>query len=518
MKQSFWNQVRFWCIAAALVAVVGLVGAGSGAIGQKATHTISLTQADNNAQHGAGYAKTLSAAFREASGKVLPAVVMITVTPEVAQMEREDEQAIPRGFDDFPFGDLFNHHPDLRRFFQQVPQGRSRPFGVRGMGSGVIVHESGIILTNNHVVAGGGKITVRLHDGREFAASEIKRDSKTDLAIVRISGAEPFPSARLGDSDQVEVGDWVLALGQPFGLEGTVTAGIISAKGRGLGIADRESFLQTDASINPGNSGGPLVNLDGEVIGINTAISSSTGANQGVGFAVPANLAKWVAEQLIQNDTVRRGYLGVMIQPVTQQLADQFGVRVNEGVVVSEVLPKSPAASAGLKPGDVIISFNGKPVSRPNQLQGYVEQAEIDGRHTMVIKRDGKQMTLDVVTREQPTKMELGRKGPSSSSRANSSSRFDRLGLEVDTLTPEVAEQLEVTGDQGVVITQVEPNSLADRAGLFVGMVISEVNRKPVRSVEDFERALENNKLAKGILLLVRTAEGSRYIVLNLEG
>lgn len=519
MRQSSWKQVRSWWIGVPLVAVLGLVGAGSVAIGQKAVPPNSLTNATKNAQHGAGYAKTLSAAFREASGQVLPAVVMITVTPEVAQGEQEnDEMTMPKGFEDLPFGDLFNSQPELRRFFQEMPKGRSRGFGARGMGSGVIIDESGTILTNNHVVAGGGRITVRLHDGREFEASEVKTDPKTDLAIVRIDGGQSLPAARLGDSDQVEVGDWVLALGQPFGLEGTVTAGIISAKGRGLGIADRESFLQTDASINPGNSGGPLVNLDGEVIGINTAISSNTGANQGVGFAVPVNLAKWVAEQLIQSGTVRRAYLGVMIQPVTQQLADQFGVKVKEGVVVSEVLPKSPAANAGLKPGDVILSFNGKPVSSPNQLQGYVEQAKIDGQQALVIKRDGKQMTLEVVTREQPSKMELAQRGASHPGRQSSSSRFDKLGLEVETLTPEVAEHLEVKGDQGVVITQVEPDSLADMAGLSQGMVITEVNRRAVKSTEDFQKVLDDKALTKGVLLLVRTAQGSRYVVLKTNG
>jgi len=372
------------------------------------------------------------------------------------------------------------------------------------MGSGVVIDESGTILTNNHVVAGGGKITVRLHDGREFEAAEVKPDPKTDLAIVRLQGAKSLTAARLGDSDQAEVGDWVLALGQPFGLEGTVTAGIISAKGRGLGIADRESFLQTDASINPGNSGGPLVNLDGEVIGINTAISSNTGANQGVGFAVPVNLAKWVVEQLNQDGTVHRAYLGVLIQPVTQQLADQFGVKVNEGVVVTEVLPDSPAAQAGLKQGDVILSFNGKPVTSPNQLQGYVEQAKIGGQQSLVIKREGQEKSLAVVTREQPAKGDLARKGSLRSGTSGSSSSVAKLGLEVETLKPEVAEQLELKAEQGVVITRVKPGSLADQAGIAQGMVITEVNRKPVKSAEEFQKILDEKALAKGVLLLLR--------------
>ena len=244
----------------------------------------------------------------------------------------------------------------------------------------MIVDPSGIILTNNHVVAGGGQVMVRLHDGREFKAVDIKTDPKSDLAILRIEGAGTLPAARLGDSNKVEVGDWVLALGEPFGLEGTVTAGIVSAKGRGLGITDREDFLQTDAAINPGNSGGPLVNLDGEVIGINTAISTNNGGYQGVGFAIPIDLAKWVGGQLEQSGRVHRAYLGVMIQPVTQPLAEQFKVKVNTGVLIAEVQPDSPAAKAGLKAGDVVLQFAGRPVSNPRRVAG-VCRAVQDRRH-----------------------------------------------------------------------------------------------------------------------------------------
>ena len=239
------------------------------------------------------------------------------------------------------------------------------PFGrPSGIGSGVIIDPSGIILTNNHVVDGAGKIMVRLHDGREFEATDVKRDPKTDLAILRIKGAGKLTAVKLGNSDDAQVGDWVLALGDPFGLEGTVTAGIISAKGRPLG-ATRANFIQTDAAINPGNSGGPLVNLDGEVVGINTAISSNNGGNQGVGFAISSNLAKWVSQQLIANGTVKRAYLGVAIQPVDPDLAKQFGVETMQGVVVADVQPDTPAAAAGVKPGDVIVEFAGKAGHQP---------------------------------------------------------------------------------------------------------------------------------------------------------
>ena len=227
------------------------------------------------------------------------------------------------------FGEQFRGMPDLRQFFKDSP--RMPKHGQSGMGSGLVIDASGVILTNSHVVADGRKITVRLHDGREFKASKVVTDPKADLAVLQIEGAGHLTAAKLGDSDSVEVGDWVLALGNPFGLEGTVTAGIVSAKGRGVGINERENFIQTDAAINPGNSGGPLVNIDGEVIGINTAISSNSGGNEGIGFAIPINLAKWVAQQLSDGGTVHRARLGVMVQPLTYELAQQFGLQSAAG-------------------------------------------------------------------------------------------------------------------------------------------------------------------------------------------
>ena len=316
--------------------------------------------------------REMSIAFHAAAEQVLPTVVTITSQPTVAKVSRNAkpneegddsaEEQMPFNFNGTPFGDMFKD-PQMRKFFQfhGTP---NMPHGVSSSGSGVIVDPSGIILTNNHVVAGGGDITVRLADGAEFKAKQIKTDPKSDLAIVRINAGGSLPYAKLGRSSDVEVGDWVLALGQPFGLEGTVTAGIVSAKERGLGIADREDFIQTDAAINPGNSGGPLVNLDGEVIGINTAISTNSGGYEGVGFAIPIDLAKWVGGQLGQNGTVHRAYLGVMIQPVTQDVASQLKLKVRHGVLVREVRNNTPAAKAGVQPGDVILQFAGKAVEQ----------------------------------------------------------------------------------------------------------------------------------------------------------
>jgi serine protease Do len=500
-----------------LLGLVGWVAAASRPTG-------NVTE--RNSEEGTNFASNLSQAFRNTADEVLPSVVTIQNTPNTTEQasdrgsesEGELEDTPFNPFPGTPFGDMFRD-PQLRRFFKELP---SMPkfdmprHGIQGLGSGVIIDKSGIILTNNHVVDGGGKVTVRLHDGREFEAVEVKKDPKTDLAVVRIEGAGSLTPARLGDSDTTKIGDWVLALGQPFGLEGTVTAGIVSAKGRGLGIAAREDFIQTDAAINPGNSGGPLVNLEGDVIGINTAISSRTGGYQGVGFAIPINLAKWVGQQLAESGTVHRAYLGVMIQPVSQELAEQFGVKVREGVVVSEVLTGSPASKAGLKPGDVIVEFDGKAVSTPMELQGLVERAEVGSRQPLVVVRDGKRVTLEFVAREQPADYGLA-KADSQRFGDAESSRFDKLGIEVETLTAEVADQLGIDADQGVVVTHVRSGSPSDLAGLNTGMVITQANRKPIKTVEDFRKALDEQPLEKGVLLLVQTSEGSRFVVIRAD-
>jgi serine protease Do len=391
------------------------------------------------------YGKSLSKTFHAAAEKVMPSVVMITNTPPAASKETpraespndDDNPPLPFGFKGSPFGDLFKENPQLRRFFKELPE--MPHHGAVGAGSGVIVDRSGVILTNAHVVAGGGKILVRLQDGREFKASHVKTDPKTDIAVLRIEGSEKFPAAKLGNSKDVEIGDWVLALGQPFGLEGTVTAGIVSATSRGIGIAKREDFIQTDAAINPGNSGGPLVNLDGEVIGINTAISSNNGGYQGVGFAVPINLAKWVGGQLEQKGRVERAYLGVGIQPVTQSLANHLNVKVHEGVLISEVLPDTPAAKAGLKPGDIVLNFAGKTVSNPQVLQGLVEQAPIGSKQSLEILREGKRMNLEVTCKEMPSDLGLAKEG-SALPEEKETSVFDKLGIEVENLTAKLAQ------------------------------------------------------------------------------
>lgn len=471
------------------------------------------------AERAVSSAKDLSTAFRVAADKVLPAVVTIeTKTKLVRTRQRASEPSpgLPGGGNPFagtPFEDMFKGF-SFEEGSPLDPRGPQAP--QQGLGSGVIIDKSGLIITNNHVVAGGDKVDVlvRLWDGREFEAEKVWTDSKTDIAVVKISGVDNLVAAPLADSDRVSVGDWVLALGQPFGLESTVTAGIVSATHRAVGINARESFLQTDAAINPGNSGGPLVNLDGEVVGINTAISSRGGGNDGVGFAVPSNLAKWVSDQLVKNGEVRRAYLGVGIQPVTADLAEQFHVKPREGVVVTDVYPDTPAAKAGLQSGDVIRSFAGVKVDSPRELQLLVERAEISRPHPVELVRNGKSITLNFVPEYQPDNFEA-RASSGNSADDSQSSEIESLGLELSDLDKDVAKQLGLDSTEGVVITEVAPGSAADRAGLESGMVITQINRKPVKDLAQAEEMLKGYKSGEGLLLLVKTQTGSRFVAIG---
>lgn len=470
------------------------------------------------ARQAVSSAKGLSTAFRVVSEQLLPSVVAIETSPQTTVVNEMPQGARPERspharnpLEGTPLEDFFRDSPRGQGFSFRMPP--MQPMPRHGLGSGVIFDASGLILTNHHVVAGGGDVNVRLYDGREFKAAQVWSDPQTDIAVVKIDGASDLVAAKLGDSDKVVVGDWVLALGQPFGLESTVTSGIISAKGRGIGITPRESFLQTDAAINPGNSGGPLVNLDGEVIGVNTAISSRSGGNEGIGFAVPINLARWAADQLAQGGTVHRAYLGVGIQPVTASLAEQFQVKPKHGVVVTDVFPDTPAAKAGLQSGDVIVQYAGMPVTTPQELQVAVERSEIGRAHALSIVRDGKSMTLDFTPEQQPGN--FGQLADKADRATPGHTDLGKLGLQISELSTDVAQQLGLKDDRGVLITAVESGSPADRAGLESGMVIAQVNRQPVANVNDVVSLMEKNSANEGLLLLVRSAQGSRFIVLK---
>ncbi|MCR9293579.1 MAG: Do family serine endopeptidase [bacterium] len=459
-----------------------------------------------------GVANALSESFRAVSKQVLPAVVAIENRPSnnwrTSQPPAGNErmpQANP--FKGTPFEDFFGDR------FEMPSRPSPMPYQPGGIGSGVIIDSRGIILTNNHVVAGDGEVTIRLMDGREFEAKKVLTDPKSDIAVIQIESDSPLPTARMGDSDQTEIGDWVVALGQPFGLESTVTAGIVSAKNRGIGITDRENFIQTDAAINPGNSGGPLVNLRGEVVGINTAIKSSNGGNNGIGFAVPSNLAGWIKDQLLADGKVHRAYLGVNIQPVNYDLAKEFGIPPRTGVVVTDVMSGTPAEVSGLQAGDVILRFDGKAVASPQQLQLVVERSPIGKSVELEILRDGQSKILRYEGQEAPGNFGEASQDVTGTSERDAT-RLQSLGLEVRDLTPEVSKQLGLKGSAGVVITGVQPNSPAARAGLESGMLIEQVNRHSVTTVDEFEKQVQADD-DESILLLVRSEQGSRFLVLT---
>jgi serine protease Do len=387
------------------------------------------------------------------------------------------------------------------------------------MGTGLIIDGTGVVLTNRHVVEGADEVIVRLHDDREFKATDIKTDPQTDLAVLHIdTKGEKLPAAHWGDSDKLSIGDWVLAIGHPFNLEATVSAGIISGKGRALDSVQRSNFLQTDAAINPGNSGGPLINLDGEVVGINTAIATNTGTYNGIGFAIPASTAKWVAGELMEHGRVRRAFLGVGIGEIGADLANRFGVKRREGVVVTEVHAETPAAKAGVEEGDVIMDFDGVRVGTPRELQALVEQAAINQDHKLNLLREGRPLELSIKLGELPET--LGETRPASLDEEGSdeepqSFEAKDLGLEVSGMTAEVARQLGYDGRQGVLVSAVEVDSVAWREGLREGMLILKVGKQRVTDVKEFETALEGQSLAEGILLQVRTPQGNRFLVLE---
>jgi serine protease Do len=516
-------------VAAAVLVVLSLAGGGYFFLPAGATVAQSPAPAAPPAE-ALNQANTLSDAFRNSAEKVLPAVVSIRneVQPKIAKAEPKSPKGgrqLPKGFSEqLPkgFGEL---DPFLKRFFDQLPDEGGgvfeAPHGPRmSSGSGVIIDPSGIILTNNHVVQGGGKVTVRLHDGREFVASssDIMTDPQTDLAVVRIKAGSSLPAAALGNSDQLRIGDWVLAVGQPFGLENTVTKGIVSATGRSVGITRYDEFIQTDAPINPGNSGGPLINLKGEVIGINTAISSSSGGFQGVGFAIPVNLAKWVSTQLVKEGKVHRAYLGVGIQKIDPSLATQLDLPNHDGALVTDVQPDSPAAKAGFQPQDVVVEFAGSKIRTPAQLSATVSRTPIGSKQPVTVLRSGKKVELAVNVKEMPANYgERSSQAAENKAEGEDSKHYDKLGIEVGPLTGDIARQLGLKDASGVVITSVEDGSSADRAGLNTGDVITQVGRKNVKSVAEFEAEIKNASLDKGVLLLVRSSEGSRFIVLKSE-
>lgn len=433
----------------------------------------------------------LSQTFRGVAKTVSPAVVYISTVRTLKGGQ-------------LPFYHPFFNDEFFRRFFG-IPD-QEREYKQQGLGSGFIVSPDGYVLTNSHVVEKADQIKVTLGDKREFEAELIGTDPKSDVAVIKIEG-DDLPVASLGDSSTIEVGDWAIAIGNPYGLSHTVTAGIISAKGRAnVGIVDYEDFIQTDAAINPGNSGGPLVNINGQVIGINTAIFSRSGGYQGIGFAIPINMARSVMNSLISKGKVVRGWLGVMIQEVTPDIAKGFGLDEATGTLVGDVLEGGPAEKAGIKRGDVIITFDGKPIDGPNTLKNLAAQTAPGERVEVAVIRNGRQKTLTVTIGEQDAEMVAG--GVSAS---------DEYGFAVQELTPEVAEKLGYEDEQGVIISRVEPGSPAAAAGLRRGDLIQEVNRQEITSLSDFRKALSMSKKKESVLFLIRRDQNTFYAVLGAK-
>jgi serine protease Do len=433
--------------------------------------------------------------FATLAEQLKPAVVNIstakTLTPR-SPAYRSPQQ---------PGQDLFEEF--FERFFRDMPQS---PRKERSLGTGFIISDDGYILTNEHVVDGADEIKVKLSDGRVFSGKVRGLDPKLDLALIKIDAGKQLPVAKLGDSDKLRIGEWVMAIGNPFGLEQTVTVGIVSAKGRVIGAGPYDDFIQTDASINPGNSGGPLFNVGGEVIGINTAIVSG---GQGIGFAIPVNMAKQIVQQLRDEGKVTRGWLGVVVQPLSEELAQSFGLDRPHGALVSEVVKDSPAERAGIKRGDVILRFDGQAIDERNDLPKVVATTPVGKAVTVVVFRDG---------RERELKVEVGKLAEEGGQLAEQGTSGGKLGTTVAALTPELARRYNLDPEsRGVLITAIEPGSAAAVANLRPGDLVVEIDGHEVEPVKAYEAAIAQVGKGKVLRLLIQRRETLFYTIVRGE-
>jgi serine protease Do len=453
-------------------------------------------------------AKALGDAYAAVAAHVKPAVVSV-YSEKVVRYQSPDSG--------FPFGDDF-----FRQFFgqqgPQAPQRRQAPreykVPQRGMGSGMILDKAGHILTNYHVVKDVDEIKVRLSDKREFQAEVVSSDPKTDVAVIRIKGKVPadLPTVQLGNSDALRVGDLVMAVGAPFGLTQTVTTGIISAMGRSeVGLADYEDFLQTDAPINPGNSGGPLVNMNGEVIGMNSAIATNSGQSAGIGFAIPSNMITSMLPTLTKGGKISRGLLGVGIQDLDKDLARQFKLADSNGALVSTVSPGSAAEKAGIQVGDVITGLNGKAVDSSRELRNRIGGLAPGAKVKLELNRGGKAMTVTATIGEAPAEAATGEES------AGAPEQASKLGLSLQPLTPELAQRYGLNEKTGLLIADVDQGSPAAQAGLQEGDLIVEVNRKPVSKVSELQKAVADSRKEGSVLLLLKRKTASLFVALPLN-
>jgi serine protease Do len=444
----------------------------------------------------------------ETAKKVSPAIVNISTTQK---MERRRSFRFPEPgpspgpgprppLEEDPFEEFF------RRFFGDRPP----PGQQRSLGSGFIVSDDGYIITNSHVIGEADKITVRLSDKTEYEATVVGSDDKTDIALIKITPKGPLPTVPLGDSSALQVGDWVMAIGNPFGLEQTLTVGIVSAKGRVINAGPYDDFIQTDTSINPGNSGGPLMNLKGEVVGINSAIFSQSGGNIGIGFAIPIDMAKSIVAQLRDTGKVTRGWLGVAIQSVTPELGKSFGLNDPKGALVAEVTKDGPAEKSGLERGDIITAFNGTLIKDSHELPSLVAQTPVGSTAEVTVLRGGKEKTFSIQLgelKDQPVQAE------------QTEESGDDWGMTVADITSEAARRFQLEESQkGVVVTAVEPGSPAELAGIQAGDVIEEVNRQQITSIEDFTKAMAQGEEKETLLLLARRGTFSSFFALRKAG
>jgi len=433
--------------------------------------------------------------FSELAEKLSPSVVNIKVVKVEKAGFNRPEMEIPDG----PAGDLF------KRFFQEMPQAPDSR-RTQGAGSGVIISKDGYILTNNHVVEGAKEVTVTFANQQEYKARVVGRDPKTDLAVLKVKSKESFPAVTMGDSDQLKVGDWVVAIGNPFGLNNTVTSGIVSAKGRVIGAGPYDDFIQTDASINPGNSGGPLINMKGELVGINTAILPN---GQGIGFAIPVNTAKPLVPQLISTGEVARSYLGVNIQSITPELAKALKLRDRKGALVADVVSGGPADQGGIKRGDVIIAYNGKVVEDSHHLPALVAATPVTQEATVTILRNGQEQKLSMKVGQLP--------GDKTASEKPVHPAAGKWGLQLRDVNPQIAQRFNLKEDKGVVVAGLEPGSRAAEAGMQRGDLILEVNRQPVGSVKDVLENINRSKDKDHLLLLVQRDNGKFFVPLEQQ-
>ncbi len=486
LKPAFNTIVAFFILSVILAAGVNIAKADS--------------SADNEILNRS------SKAFVNVVKKAQPAVVHIKVEKTTRSTSRNQGGE-----------DIFNH-PFFDQFFgpqyrQQRPQQpRQREHKQRGQGSGFIISKDGFILTNNHVIEDADIIKVSLSDDREFDAKVIGADPQSDVALLKIEDPENLPVLPLGDSEALEVGEWVIAIGNPFGLSQTVTVGVVSAKGRSsVGINQYENFIQTDAAINPGNSGGPLINVHGEVIGINTALFSKTGGYMGIGFAIPINMARSIEDQLQKDGKVTRGWLGVVIQDVNKELAESFGLKEAGGILVSEVQEDSPADKAGIKQGDVIIRLGETVLKDVSDLRNRIALISPESEVILHIIRHGEEKNITVAIGEQPS--DFG-KGVGSSKGKDS---LEDFGLILQDLTKELADKLGYEENSGVIISDIQPDSSAAAEGLKPGYLIEEVNRNKIGNLQELHAVLKQTADTKRILLRIRAGDYSRYVVLTAK-